>query len=268
MSTTRQLAPTAGWQIHLLELCVVDMPPAMVAPEGELDPPILEAINILLLRRPEQTLLLDAGPGLLASWMPGLAVDLDASLAAAGCARTDIDLVVLTHLHFDHVGGLVEGEWPDHLRPAFPQAMVVVLADAAASARTTPRDAFMNAGTPVIEVLENAGRLREVTDGSQIAPALRIRATPGHAPGHATIEIGGEQPLVFLGDVLHHPIHARHPEWAGASDTDPDEALDTRLTMLTELAKRKVRVVAPHLMEPSLGYFKPKETAYRWATLD
>jgi glyoxylase-like metal-dependent hydrolase (beta-lactamase superfamily II) len=262
---TIRLAPTGGWRIDLLELAVVEMPPGYVAPEGELDPPVLEAINVLLLRRPGTVLLVDTGPGLISHWMPGLsAAALGATLESLECSLDAIDIVLLTHLHFDHVGGLVQGEWPDSMQLTTPHAQVLLLAEAAEAARTEQRELPMNAATTVIELLDATGQLTEVHDRDEVAPAVILRSTPGHAPGHGTVEIGGQDPLVFTGDLLHHPIHAQRPEWAGVPDADRQRALETRLQMLAELSDRGVRVVAPHLREPSVGRFARAGTAFAW----
>jgi glyoxylase-like metal-dependent hydrolase (beta-lactamase superfamily II) len=260
-----RLAPTGGWRIDLLELAVAEMPPGYVAPEGELDPPVLEAINLLLLRRPGTSLLVDTGPGPISHWMPGLsAADLGTALRSIDCPLDAIDIVLLTHLHFDHVGGVVQGEWPDALQLTAPRAQVIVLSEAAKAARAERRDLPMNAATPVIELLDATRQLTEAHDRDEIAPGVTLRSTPGHAPGHGTVEIAGQDPLVFTGDLLHHPIHAQRPEWAGIPDADRQRALETRLEMLTELSDRRVRVVAPHLREPSVGRFTHSRGAFAW----
>jgi glyoxylase-like metal-dependent hydrolase (beta-lactamase superfamily II) len=146
----------------------------------------------------------------------------------------------------------------------FPSAQVTVLGEAAAAARAMDTGEKLNAATRTVATLEAEGRLVEAVHGDSPAHSVTIRSTPGHYPGHATIEIGGEDPLVFLGDVIHHPIHAQHPEWCHVFDFDRQTALATRLTLLDELAGRSVRVVAPHLRTPSVGQFKCAGDAYLW----
>jgi glyoxylase-like metal-dependent hydrolase (beta-lactamase superfamily II) len=259
-----RLAPTAGWTIDLLELCVLEMPAETVAPVGGGEPPFIEAVNVLLLRRPELTFLIDTGPGIFGSWFLDLHSDLPGALVAAGSSLEAVDAIFLTHLHFDHVGGLFEGTWPDETVLRFPSARVTMLAEAAAAARAMDPDEPLNAATRTVAALEVEGRLVEAAHGDSPAHGVTIRSTPGHYPGHATVEIGGEDPLVFLGDIIHHPVHAQHPEWCHVFDFDRQKALTTRLTLLDELARRNVRVVAPHLRTPNVGRFDRAGDAYLW----
>ena len=262
-----RLAPTAGWTIDLLELCVLEMPAETVAPDGGAEPPFVEAVNVLLLQRPELTLLIDTGPGILGSWFLDLRSDLPGALAAAGSSPEDVDAIVLTHLHFDHVGGLFEGTWPDEMTIRFPSARVTILAEATAAARALDPAEPLNAATRAVAAMEVEDRLVEAAHGDSPAHGVAIRSTPGHHPGHATVEIEGENPLVFLGDIIHHPVHAEHPVWCRVFDADPQTALATRLTLLDELTGRGVRVVAPHLRSPSVGRFERAGDAYRWVEL-
>ncbi len=123
------LGPADGWELALLEFGQAEHPGAWVGPgfpEWMWTP-----MNGLLLRRPGQTILVDAGSGVLSYlWAyDGIESDAPRALAAAGVSPAEVDLVVLTHLDDDHVGGVVEGPWPDEARLAFPNARIAAPAE-------------------------------------------------------------------------------------------------------------------------------------------
>jgi glyoxylase-like metal-dependent hydrolase (beta-lactamase superfamily II) len=237
------------WQVDVLELGRARHPCSWVSPDPAMGEWMWSPINVVLARSRSETVLIDAGAGILASWWPheGFSCDLEAALTRAGATAKEIDRVVLTHLDFDHVGGVLSGSWPDHLDPAFPGTPVVVHAQAAAAARIQDADAPLNAGTTSVRLLEAAGLLVEAND-ADLAPELRLRPAPGHRPGHAIVEIGppGSE-IVFLADVLHHTVHAAHPEWDALADEDVEQALATRRQLLAELAKRAAPTFAAHI---------------------
>ena len=239
----------AGLQVAVLEAGTARHPGAWVGPHSVPDW-MWSPINVVLVRDGTQTLLVDTGIGGLTWWWPheGIVCDLDAALARAGCSRADVDRIVMTHLDFDHVGGLVSGAWPDGLVPAFPAAEVHVLEAAVDAARRAGPDEPLNAATRVVATLDAAGVVVEADDGATVAPGATLRAAPGHRPGHAMVELGSPaEKVVFLADVLHHPLHARHPEWDGLGDEDVALALETRRTVLFELAGSGTPVFAAHI---------------------
>src|SRR4051794_26449224 len=105
-----------SWTVSLLEVGVLPMDPTDMAPEGVLAGPVRAPVNALLLRGHGRTVLVDAGSGPFISTWPGGTDDLAGQLEAEGAAP---DMIVISHLDFDHFGGLV-AEGPDGLEPAFP----------------------------------------------------------------------------------------------------------------------------------------------------
>ena len=148
------------------------------------------------------------------------------SLAAAGCALDQIDLVVLTHLDFDHCGGCL-------LLPGVP---VAAPAGAEPSSEGSER---------VVAQLVSEGRLSWIADGEQASDGLTLRSAPGHRSGHSLLEVDGG--LVHLADVVHHPLHVQHPEWDHVFDSDAELARATRTGVLAEMAEREVLVSASHI---------------------
>jgi glyoxylase-like metal-dependent hydrolase (beta-lactamase superfamily II) len=224
-----ELAPSGAWRPTLVNAGRLPMKPKYLAPAGVFDAVVDLPSNVLLLRGPGGTVLIDASSGSFATGWPGGEDFLVAALAAAGCGPEDVELIVLTHLDFDHCGGCLD----------VPRARVVAPEGAVPSGET---------GEAVIERLTEQRRLEWVADGGSPAEGLRLRAAPGHREGHSIVEIGDD--LVHLADVVHHPAHVPHPEWDREFDSDEALALTTRVTVLGEMAGRGVTVTASHIAEP------------------
>lgn len=243
--SAKRLPDAGGYEVWLLCVGWLDFEPGDILP-GE---PVRGCVNALLLRGRRETLLVDAGSGPADVVWPG-AAELEGALAAAGLAPSDVDGVVLTHLDFDHAGGVLAGEWPDALEPAFPRVIVSevdidVWRNRAADESTV--------ATRLVHAYEAAGRLELAADGQEFRPGLRLVSAPGHREGHCVLLIGDE--LVYGADVLHHAQHVEHPEWDAAFDADAAQALATRREWIARLAEAGTPVAFSHV--PELGRILP-----------
>lgn len=169
-----------------------------------------------------------------------------ADLAAAGVDPADVDVVINTHLHTDHVGWntqLVDGRW----RPTFPNARYVV--PAADLEFFTPGGAGENDGMRRVladSVDPVADQLQPWRDELELSPSLRLRAAPGHTPGSSVVWLDAGRLAAFVGDLTHCPIQIPRPGDACAFDVDPIAAAATRTRVFTEAARARAVVLPAH----------------------
>ena len=183
------------------------------------------------------------------------------NLVAAGFPPDTIDFVVGTHLHFDHVGWntrLVDGEWI----PAFPHARYLFGAadidSFAQSHDSLHAPAFADSVRPVID----AGLVDPAQTDVALTGEVLLRSTPGHTPWHMSVWIG--ERCVITGDVLHHPIQCRHPEWTARGDADPAMARATRRALLTAAATTRALVLGTHFTGTAAGRILSTDQGYRF----
>jgi glyoxylase-like metal-dependent hydrolase (beta-lactamase superfamily II) len=246
-----------GWKVALLQVGILPMEPGDLAPAGVLSGLVLTPSNAVLLRGHGRTILVDAGSGPFVTLWPGATDSLTARLDAESASP---DLVILTHLDFDHCGGLVARSPAGSLRPGFPGVPVLAPGEALAQARGDPAD---ENAAQVVEALDADGLLDGYDDGTQPAPGLRMRAAPGHRLGHSILDIGDS--LVHVADIVHHSVHVEHPEWDCTWDSEPGVALATRRAILVEVAECGSTVLTSHL--PSPGRVERVADGLRWVEL-
>jgi len=156
---------------------------------------------------------------------------LEDSLANAGVAPADIDVVVCTHLHFDHAGGNTELQ-DGALRPAFPNARYIVRRDEWELAHLDSekiRAAYM---LQHFDPLEEAGVLELVDDELELVPGVRLLHTPGHTPGHQSVLVEvGKETICFLADLVPTRAHVR-PLWIMSYDLEPLVTFETKKRVL------------------------------------
>mgnify|MGYP006283932207 FL=1 len=211
----------------------------------------------VLVRTPTALVLFDTGFG---AAMRPQAGQLTARLAEVGVAPGDIDVVVLTHLHGDHVGGLTEDG-----APAFANARHVT------GAREFRH--WTEAQTaPAVEthVRPLADRFTLIEDGAEIVRGITAEAAFGHTPGHMIhrLESAGQR-LTLTADTANHPVLALlHPDWHFAMDVDPLTAAATRRRVCADLAARGEPCVGHHMPFPALGRIEAAGDGFRWLPLE
>jgi glyoxylase-like metal-dependent hydrolase (beta-lactamase superfamily II) len=177
--------------------------------------------------------------------------DVRGAVVAAGWAPEDIDTVLCTHLHFDHVGGnLADGE------PAFPAARYVFSGDEWAFWATNESDDQYGSVDSSIRPLVDGGVADLVDLDHVVTDALRLVPTPGHTPGHVSvlIESSGEQ-AVITGDLAHHPVELMNPAWTMVADEDPVLASATRRQFVDRFGDGETLILGTHFGGSSAGHF-------------
>ena len=184
------------------------------------------------------------------------------AFAAAGFSVGDIDYVMCTHLHVDHVGWntrLENGRWV----PTFPNARYVFNKTEfdywTETNAKTPAPPFVDSVLPVIE----AGRAEIVRNDFAIGDHARILPTPGHTPGHVAFTFGrGKEDAVFSGDLMHSPIQAHSPELSSKFDVDQALAAKTRRSFLERYCDTDTLCCTAHFHSPSTVKIRRKGSGF------
>ena len=190
------------------------------------------------------------------------------NLAALGLAPDDVDFVMCTHLHADHVGWntrLLDGRWV----PTFPNARYLF-------ARTEYEHWIaLNEGgkkysdgcidDSVLPVVE-AGQAEIVADDYEFDDEISFALAPGHTPGHVAIGLASQgQRAVLSGDICHTPLQCREPGWSAVGCSDRAQSAATRRAFLERHCDTDTLVMTAHFPSPSVGFVRPRGEAFDWA---
>ena len=180
------------------------------------------------------------------------------ALAAAGVTVDDVDIVLCTHLHADHVGWntrLENGRWV----PTFPRARYMIgrdelaawQAEEARAPGVANHGAYADSVLPVIE----AGLVETVTDGFEITRGLTVMPLPGHSPGQIGLDLdyGESRHVLFCGDAIHSPAQVFKPEWTSAFCSNAEQAVASRVGLL-ERAAGDGSLIAPSHIRNAMGF--------------
>ena len=223
-----------------------------------------------LIRSDGRTILVDTGLGPKPADTPSAAWgELLHDLAAKGVRPEDVDAVVMTHLHRDHVGWNLSSHNGRYV-PTFPRAKYWMSRkdwDTSHDPEFQP-NRYPNAPTCVWP-LEQLG-LIEFMDGEHtITRELTAVPTPGHTPGHVSILVTSQnERALVLGDAAHSPVQLiDQPDWVSRADMDPDLTRQTRKALRERLEREKILVAAGHFAAPGFGRVVRLEGRYYWRGL-
>lgn len=204
-------------------------------------------VHAFAIRGPSGLVMVDTGTGSFPPFRPWAeSRPAEQAYADAGIDPSEVDVVVMTHLHADHAGG---GLAPDG-EPRFPNARYVVHpSDWAFFEHAQDREDYT--ARHAMERVEALGMLDLGKEDRQVAPGVSVMHTPGHTPGHrSAIVAEGESTLLLTGDLLHLPIQTEHPEWLSGHDEDPATGSASRVRMLGAARDQEWTIAVPHFAEP------------------
>ncbi|HIG40601.1 MAG: MBL fold metallo-hydrolase [bacterium] len=221
---------------------------------------LIMSIHALIVETPDKKIVVDTCIGNdkkrnIPNWT-NLQLPFLEDLQKAGYDRMDIDTVLCTHLHVDHVGWntmLVDGMWI----PTFPNARYL-MGDTEFNywidqEDTDYGDVIGDSVKPVFE----AGLVDLVDLNHQVCEEIYLEPTLGHTPGHVSVHIESEgQHALITGDCIHHPCQIANVDWSSSADFDAEQAIKTRKKLLADYSDKDILVIGTHFATPTAGHLK------------
>jgi glyoxylase-like metal-dependent hydrolase (beta-lactamase superfamily II) len=232
--------------------------------------PIETSINAFLVAFPDRLVLVDTGSGEL--FGPGNGGKLLASLAAAGYRPEQITDILITHVHTDHSGGLVQGG-----RIAFPNATIHVgkpdvdfFLNPANAAKSGYDRKYFDEAIKTLKPEVDAGKVAAFSSTTEVVPGITATLHPGHTPGSAfyTLTSQGER-ITFVGDIIHvASVQFPDPSVTIVYDVNPKAAEATREQTFSQFASNRELLAAPHLPFPGVGHIRRMGKSYQWLPVE
>jgi len=191
------------------------------------------------------------------------------NMKAAGVDPADIDTVIITHAHPDHVGGTLDEEG----KPTYANARYFIFKrewdfwfSETASAKAP--ELHVTLARKNLEPIRDQVHLLD--QESEIVPGIRAIAAPGHTPGHMVVSVSaGDEQLLYFSDTVLHPLHLEYPDWTPIYDILPEEAAASKRRIFDWAAEEKVLLLGMHFPPfPSLGYVVKKEKGWQWQPIE
>ena len=264
--------PIPIWPIFAMNASEAELAPVLKA--NFMQPVIQATNNPLVVDTGRERLLVDTGFGEKIGPPFGSFPGLEENLRRAGIMSESIDVVVISHCHLGHIGGLVtkSGALP------FPKAQFVFVdtewnywtgnryeSDINSSPMPDPfKQATIGAARENLPPV--ADRSRFVKQGGEIISGVHYIAAPGHSLSHAAILFTSDkEQFMHMGDIAHNPVTSlQHPDWTPVFDYDPVQAIKSRKAILDRVATDGVMVMGYHFPFPAIGHVVRHDTAYRW----
>jgi glyoxylase-like metal-dependent hydrolase (beta-lactamase superfamily II) len=211
--------------------------------------------------------LVDTGAGGLS---PGTG-KLQINLLKEGISPKDIDLVILTHGHPDHIGGNINNDG----KPNYPNARWVMWREEwqfwtseQAEKQLAEHGREMLIGIARKNLLPLESQIDLIDSEKEIIPGIGVISAPGHTPGMIAVSVMSEgNQLLYISDAVIHPIHLTEPKWFTATDVLPGKVYATRNKLLNRSALEKSLVMAFHFPFPGLGHILQKDKSWQWQSV-
>jgi glyoxylase-like metal-dependent hydrolase (beta-lactamase superfamily II) len=223
-------------------------------------------INCLYVQTGKHNVLVDTGEGPTSHPTTGFLIQ---NLKYNGIKPEEIDTVIITHAHIDHMGGNTDGQG----KIFYPNARFYVLKtewDYWLSRLKLKPEEQIPAEAPHIQYVRRsmvniADRFTLLGDNDEIIPGFQFSKVPGHTPGNAMIVItSGKEQLLFVGDLLHEVAEFSKPDMWAQWDTNPEESIRTRAEMIARAVETHALVFINHFIFPGLGYIIKKGDTLDW----
>ena len=189
------------------------------------------------------------------------------NMGAAGIRCEDIDRIIITHGHIDHAAGGFDSKG----KPVFPNARYITCESEWDYWLKPPgsnelHNMFFNSARKNLLPIRDQFDLAE--DNAELLPGIKLIPAPGHTPGNVMVDISsGKDRLLCIGDIIHSQVEFMNPEYLAIFDVTPDQAINTRTRILSEIARASTPVFACHFQFPGLGYITHQEGIFSWQPL-